>query len=193
LEWCEYKIWYGEKADTDKLYDFRRALLPILDEHEIEDFLVLNEPNFVVFRVEVDEDTMKGIKKSLEGIVEKSEDVFSRVTIDRWNPEQDARDRIIGASKRVGLKLEEGKGWMITGREPLEGKWISMEDDLEMKIREFSTFMKKVAGKFTRAHVEEMPRIIKDRWLLSVLLHLLLNSISIDQIQEKEIREFPYI
>lgn len=193
MEWREFKIWYGTKFDIDKLYDFRKSLFPILDRQEIENFLVLNEPAFMVFRIEVDENTLKDIKKSIEEVVEKSEGVFSGVTVDKWFPEQDAKDRILGAAQRAGLKLEEGKGWMITGRGPLERKWTSAEDDLEMKIKEFSVFMKKVVGKFTRAYIEEMPRIIKDRWLLSVLLHLLLNSISIDQVQENETREFPYI
>ena len=193
MEWREFNIWYGEKVNTEKLYDFRKAILPILDKHEIDNFLILNEPNFVVFRIEIDENIMKNIEKSLTEIVEKSEAVFSRVTVDRWLPEQDAKNRILGAAQRAGLKLEEGKGWMIAGREPFEKKWISTEDDLEMKINEFSIFMKKVVGKFTRAYIEEMPRFIIDRWLLSVLLHLLLNSISINQDQENEIREFPYI
>lgn len=39
----------------------------------------------------------------------------------------------------------------------------------------------------------EMPRIVMDRWLPSVLVHLLLNSISVDQIQERETRDFPYV
>ena len=193
MEWLEFRIWYGEKLDRDKLYALRKALLPILNRHKIENFLVLNEPNFVVFRVEVDEDIMNDIKKSLQSIIYQSENAFSRVTVDKWFPEQDAKNRILGAAQRAGLELEEGKGWMIKGRDSLEQRWIPAEDDLELKITEFSIFMKKVVGKFTRAYIEEMPRSIEDRWLLSVLLHLLLNSISINQIQEKEIREFPYI
>ncbi|MHC3130040.1 MAG: hypothetical protein IBV52_08215 [Candidatus Bathyarchaeota archaeon] len=63
---------------------------------------------------------------------------------------------------------------------------------MDLKKKEFAVFMTKVVGKFTRAYVKEMPRIVKDRWLLSVLLHLLLNSISVDKVQEKETREFPY-
>jgi hypothetical protein len=81
---------------------------------------------------------------------------------------------------------------MIAGREPLNNLWVPDKDDLELKIEEFSVFMTKVVGKFTRAYFQNMPRKIQDRWLLSVLIHLLLNSISLDQIQEKETRDFPY-
>ena len=192
MEWCEFRLWYGEKVNVEKLYNLRKLLLPILDEHKIEDFLVLNEPKFVLFRVEVEEETKKDIEKSLEVLVEQLESTFSRVTIEKWDPEEDARDRILEAAQRLGLKLEEGKGWMIAGREPLNRNWVPIQDNLDLKIREFAVFMTKVVGKFTRAYVKEMPRIVKDRWLLSVLLHLLLNSISVDKVQEKETREFPY-
>jgi len=137
--------------------------------------------------------TQKKIKKSLDKIVQKSQYTFSKVTVAKWDSEKDAYDRIIEASKRIGLKLEEGKGWMIPGREPLNKTFVVTGDDLNLKIEEFSTFMTKVVGKFTKAYFKEMPRRIHDRWLLSVMVHLLLNSLSYDQIQEDEVRKCPYI
>ena len=193
MVWCEFQLWYGEKISIETLYDFRRFVLTLLNKHKSEDFLVLNEPKFVLLRVEVDEETKESIEKSLKDLVERSEGAYSKIKIEKWYPEKDAKDRILGAAKRVGLKLEEGKGWMIAGREPLNRFWVPTEDNLDLKIKEFTVFMTRVVGKFTRAYVKEMPRIVKDRWLLSVLLHLLLNSISVDQIQEKDTRDFPYV
>ena len=71
--------------------------------------------------------------------------------------------------------------------------WIPAPDDLDLKTKEFAIFMTRVVGKFTRAYVEQMPRKVDDRWLFSVLIHLLLNSITVDQLQENETREFPYV
>lgn len=193
MGWCEFQIWYGKKVDMEELYNLRKLLLPILDEHKIVDFLVLSEPEYVVFRVKIDEEIKKKIETSLNDIVKQSSGVFSKVTIEKWDPEKDSRGRILKAAKKLGLKLEEGKGWMIAGREPLNQLWVPAQDDLDQKTKEFATFMTKVAGKFTRACVEQMPRRVKDRWLLSVLLHLLLNSIAVDTVQEKETREFPYV
>jgi len=196
LEWYEFQLIYGKKIEAKKLYDLRKFLLSILDEHKIDDFLVLNEPRYVVFRVEVDEKTKGSLHGKLKGLVKQSEDAFADVKIDKWNPEDDAKGRILKVAKDLSLHargIPEGKGWMIAGREPLNHLWVPVEDDLELKIKEFSTFMTKVVGKFTRAYIENMPRKIHDRWLFSVLLHLLLNSISIDQIQEKETRDFPYL
>jgi hypothetical protein len=193
LEWCEFRLWYGEGCTPEKLYDLRKQVLPILDKYGIDGFLILNEPEFVLIRIKVHGETEKSIEETLTKLIEQSDRAFSRVTVEKWDPEQDARARILGAASRLGLTLEEGKGWMIIGREPLNRNWAPIEDDLPIKTKEFATFMTNVAGKFTRAYVQEMPRVVKDRWLLSVLFHLLLNSISVDQIQEKETREFPYV
>jgi hypothetical protein len=186
-------MWYGEKVSREALYDLRRKVLPILDSHKIGDFLVLNEPKYVLLRVNIGEDVKRTIEESLNRLVRESQDAFSRVTVDTWNPETDARDRIFGAAQRLGLRLQDGKGWKIVGREPLNRQWVPMPDDLESKIAEFSNFMTKVVGKFTRAYVEHMSGRMEDRWLLSVMLHLLLNSISLNQFEENEAREFSYV
>ena len=193
MSWTEFQVVYGTKIDFKKLYDFRKFVLPILDEYKINDFLVLSEQTCVLLRVEVDEATKENIKKKLMAMIVTSENGFSDVKVGEWNPEKDARDRILKVAKDLGLILEEGKGWMVAGREPLNKNWVLAEDDLELKVTEFSKFMTRVVGKFTRAYFENMPRMVQDRWLFSVLLHLLLNSVSFDQIQEKETRDFPYL
>ena len=193
MDWCEYGLWYGGGVNPEKLYHLRKLLFPILDEHKIENFLILNEPERVIFRIKINDETKDIIQKNLQKIIKQSEDAFSRITIEKWNPEEDARKRIMDAAQKLGLKLKDGQGWMISGLEPLKKHWILNEDNLDLKIKEFSTFMTKVVGKFTKAYVQEMPRLVQDRWLLSVLIHLLLNSISVDQIQENESRAFLYV
>jgi hypothetical protein len=193
--WCEFQLVYGKKLNHQKLYDLRKALLSILDEHKIEDFLVLNEPNCVLFRVEVDEKTKESIHGKLKNLAKQSQDAFADAQIGEWNPRDDAKNRILKVAKDLSLQVRgipEGQGWMIAGREPLNNLWVPDKDDLELKIEEFSVFMTRVVGKFTKAYFQNMPRKIQDRWLLSVLIHLLLNSICLDQIQEKETRDFPY-
>ena len=53
--------------------------------------------------------------------------------------------------------------------------------------------MTRVLGVFTERYLLEMPFRVEDRWLMSVFLHLMLDSISVWHLEEKEIREFPFI
>lgn len=178
----------------DRCYSFKRKLLPILDEHNAEDFLILDEGRFFLLRVELDPKTARTLREAFDRLVDESSD-FDKVTVESWSPEEDARTRILGARERavqMGVSLEdipEG-GWRIETR--YRGQWIAEPDDLNMKIEKFSRFMSKVVGKFTRAYLEELPQRVDDRWLLSVFIHLLLHSIS-EQRFERQTREFPWI
>jgi len=193
MEWHQFKLWYGDSPGPEKLYTFRKSLFPILEQHAIENFLVLNEPEALYFRIETKFGNLKEIEEKLNTLVSQSGKLFSKVTHEKWSPEEDARARILAAAQRLGLRVEEGKGWKIVGRDPLNHLWIPTVDELDLKTNEFATFMSSVLGKFTRTYVEQMPRYVDDRWLLSVLVHLILDSISINQFQEQDVREFPFV
>lgn len=193
-EWSEFRLWFDDNKKTaDDMFAFKQKhILTILEKYEIEDFLVLDEPEFVLLRVNVDSECSKQIRSDLEKAI-KTGPLFSKVTVERWSPVEDARDRILSAKERAGLLLEIPQGgWMIKGKNS-DGQWGAMPEDLEKQAAAFSIFMSKVAGKFTRAYLQEMPYRVEDRWLMSVFVHLLLDSISTWQQEEKEIREFPYI
>ena len=59
------------------------------------------------------------------------------------------------------------------------------------KSEMFAKLMTKVLSRFTREFLREIPEYIEDRWLMSLFIHLLLNSISI--WHETEVRMFPYV
>jgi hypothetical protein len=136
----------------------------------------------------------------------KVEPIISKVTLDGWSPIEDAKKRILEARKRAeklsqipevpmeiqGLEEIPLGGWMIIGKTP-NGKWKAEAEKLDKQIEAFSVFMTKVVGKFTKAYIKEMPYRVEDRWLMSVFMHLLLDSISTWKPEEKEIREFPYV
>lgn len=178
----------------DRFYCFKRGLLPILDEYDIENFLILDEGRFFLLRVDLEAEMGETLREDFDRLVDESVD-FDKVTVESWSPEEDARTRILGARERavqMGISFEdipEG-GWKIETR--YRGQWIVGPDDLNMKIEKFSRFMSKVVGKFTRAYLEELSERVDDRWLLSVFIHLLLHSIS-EQRFEKQTREFPWI
>ena len=81
---------------------------------------------------------------------------------------------------------------MIKGKAK-DGTWIVASEKLDKQVTAFSSFMCRVVGKFTKAYLKEMPYRVEDRWLMSVFLHLILDSISVWQKDENECREYPYI
>ena len=114
--------------------------------------------------------------------------------VENWSPEDDARNRIISAARQLGVQLQNGKGWRIAGRDPLNRLWVHAADgQLDTKTQEFAIFMTRVLGQFTKAYLRQMPRRTDDRWLLSVMMHLVMNSISVNNYEEDEARSFPYV
>jgi hypothetical protein len=201
--WQQFNFYLSENALRlypnseyfDKLFHFKKSLLPILDKYCVEDFLILDEGKYFLLRVEVSDETANKMKEDFDGLVYGNSD-FDKVVPTTWEPENDARTRILGARERAiqGLRISfegipEG-GWKIETW--CEGRWIAKPDDLSLKTEKFAKFMSKVVGKFTRAYLEEIPERVDDRWLLSVFIHLFLHSVS-EQRFERETRAFPWI
>lgn len=223
-KWYELRTWGSDELSTlikenpikacEILYIFKREiLLPIIEKHDIQDFLILDEflgeDRFILLRVNVDEETVKQIKNNIDNIMKQSrfKRYFTDVKYKDWFPEKDANERILGARERAiksGISFEGVSeiGWKVTGIKGYKFglglgecyvsiNWAVAPDDIKRKIEVFSLFMTKVVGQFTKAFLSEFPEYIDDRWLLSLFVHLLLNSISM--WQENEIRQFPVI
>jgi|GEM_PF-5334599 len=190
-EWHEFRLWWGINPNQDDVFAFKQKhVLPILEEYGVEDFLMLDEPKFVLLRIDVNSKSAKQIYSDIEKAIQ-SEPLFSKVTVESWSPTEDARNRILTAKEKMKILADIPGGWMIKGKDS-DGKWVAMPEDLDKQVAAFSIFMSKVAGKFTKAYLKEMPYRVEDRWLMSVFIHLLLDSISTWKPEEKEIREFCY-
>lgn len=201
--WLELQIRYSDEfmnsPDWQILYKFKRnCLLPILEKHSITDFLTLDEPKFVLFRAEVDENTLTKIRGDIQDYINEDPN-FSNINVVDWSPEKDARDRILGAKQRAlegGVFFPGGVpegGWKIVGRGRINKNWVAGPDDLERKVEEFARFMTKVTGRFTRVYLKEIEEGVDDPWMLSVFTHLILDSVSVWQNLEKMARDFPSI
>jgi hypothetical protein len=186
---------YPSSEYFDRLFHFKKSLLPILDKYCVKDFLILDEGKYFLLRVEASDETASKMKEDFDNLIHGNSD-FEKVVATTWQPENDARWRILEARQRaidelhISFKDVHEEGWKIETRR--EGLWIAKSDDLNTKTEKFAKFMSKVVGKFTRAYLEEMPERVDDRWLLSVFIHLLLHSVS-EQRFEKETRAFLWI
>lgn len=192
-EWHEFRLWYAINPNPSDIFAFKKAhLLPMLERYGVEDFLMLDEPEFVLLRIDINGESAKRIYCDLEKTT-RPEPLFSKVTVESWSPTEDARNRILTARQRAKIPagIPQG-GWRITGKTP-DGKWGAAPEDLDKQIAAFSIFISKVVGKFTKAYLKQMPYRVEDRWLMSVFLHLILDSISTWQKEEEESRDFPYV
>jgi len=191
-DWCELRFWYADLPQPPILYEFKcDVLLPILQEYGIHGFLVLDEPEFLLLRIETDTQTSDAIKARFEQILPPH---FSKVTVNPWSPTDDARNRILSAKRKLrGLPLpDDDSGWKVQGKNA-DNRWIVSPQDIDGQVDAFARFMTRVLGVFTERYLLEMPFRVEDRWLMSVFLHLMLDSISVGHSEEKEIREFPFI
>lgn len=190
-EWNELRFWYSSDVTSEELYTFKRdVMLPALEEHAIDQFLCLDQAAFMLLRFYSTEEVFETIVKQLERKLPKQ---FSDITRESWTPEGDARERIQAAKQFLSADdyIMAKEGWKILGRK--DNEWLVAVEDLDKQVEAFSTFMSDVLGKFTRSYIEKMPYRVEDRWLLSVFVHLMLDSISVWQEMEAEVREFPYV
>jgi len=172
--WYEFQLRWkdGYRYNPDEDFAFKKtALVPLLDRLGVKYAFILDEPEYVLTRLEPESEGAKAeilaeLKKAVQGSTP-----FSTVTVDRWVPEDDARKRIVEALGRLGqvIKIPEqfkGPGWWIRGDFPtntVAGSLELGEQDIDQKIAEDAAFMAKVVGEFTLAYLRNMPRRIEDR------------------------------
>ncbi len=128
--------------------------------------------------------------------------------IEKYEKFKDEDDKFKVKSEELGRPLEakvrakdrfpdivfpDGEsGWQVEGKDA-QGRWVVSPDDLDKEIATFSAFMTGVVGKFTEAFLAEVPERVSNRWLMSVLVHLMLNSVTTMHSEEPGIREFPAV
>jgi len=191
-EWYEFRFWYAGQPSASSLYQYKREiLLPALRAHRLEHFLMLDEPEFMLLRTPPEGWLPNSLTASLESTLAPN---FSKITVETWSATEDARNRIQSAKHRLpdNLLPDNESGWEVRGRND-QGQWLVSPADLDSEIEAFAKFMTRVTGKFTETYISEMPSRIENRWLMSLFIHLMLDSISVSQPEEQEIREFPYI
>jgi len=110
------------------LYSIKREIfLMVLDNHGIEEFVILDEisEGFILLRVNVAKDKAELIMKEImDHIRSRTQDEYYKYfdfmkepKIVEWAPEDDARNRIMSAARRIGLQLPHGKAWKVVGME----------------------------------------------------------------------------
>jgi hypothetical protein len=79
-KWSELRVSYLDEFKSKGiqgwriLYGFKRdVLLPILERHKIRDFLLLDEPECVLLRINVQQEKILDIKSEIQNSIQQSQ------------------------------------------------------------------------------------------------------------------------
>jgi len=186
------KVWPKDNYDL-----IRSSLLPIINQIDLEEFLILNyfqpgREDLIRFRVPAETQILQIVKEHLDNL--KIKGIIHDYEEEVWEPAKDASNRINSAKAKLeqGFKTRiETTGWQIVGK--TNSQWMISSIDYGKKLSDFNTILTRVVGRCTKAFIEELGERPIDRWLMSLFIHLLLNSICCSKVEEREIRDFPYV
>lgn len=188
--WYEFKLFFSDASKSRNWprenYDFIRShIIPAIVRIDIPNFQILNyfnpskDEDFIRFRVEASRATIKKVDGEIGRL--KQEGLIRSFSKESYNPRQDAERRI----ESVRQKLEAwwgkpvGKNWKIVG--VTDNKLAVDESDTTAyakKLEAFETFLGRILGKWTKLFVEEVDIKPEDKWLVSLFVHLMINSIA---------------
>jgi hypothetical protein len=127
---------------------------------------------FLLFRFFADENTTGQIRNALSSVQDQGRiDAFSDPT--NYDPHADAQ-------ARFGLESTQRK-MSVLFRNP------------DQNVAQFETILKTTVAKCVEKFLEDFPEPPQDIWLMSVFLHLFLNSLGYDSFKEGAIRGFPFM
>ena len=79
------------------------------------------------------------------------------------------------------------------GVESLQKKFSQIFDDPNLNVKRFEMMLSRTVKNCVEKFIEDFQEPPRDIWLMSVFLHLFLNSLGFNHFQEKAIRGFPYM
>lgn len=189
--WTQFKLIVTNPASyTEHFGLIKEELIPFVEENSLS-FWVTNYYNaaedFILFRVKLLESQKEGVQNFLDAL--KRRNLIADWQESSWDPSIDAQTRIANL-KRFNF---DPKANRITD---LNGKNISTcpDHNIEERQRQLTSLFEAL-GECTRAiyrHLENKPQ---DLWIMSVFIHLLLNSIDYSgpdpSSEEYRIRKIP--
>jgi len=194
--WKEFRLHLSEPPrQTDHFVFIKSNLVPHINQQGFDKFLILNyfgtEQDMIRFRVKTDNTGFAKVRSFLNSLVTNHSIV--RFEEEDWNPRTDASDRIDGARKRVEqliLGHEIYREWIVKGKNA-QNMWFIPKGNYNRKLDQLTSIFADVVGKCTKAFYDALDEKPDDIWMISILIHLFLNSIDVSLQDERLVREFP--
>jgi hypothetical protein len=181
------------EAESERKFNLVRSLiLPAIEEFRIEEYHFFNYleqvgdniESYMRLRVYTNDEHINKIITRLEEFKRKGKVHDFKQT--DYSPKEDAKER---ATKGAPQRLRD----LVLPDILKAGRWVVKPEEPEEKIKSFEKVLRKVVGKCAVAFIREFDKKPKDAWLMSVFVHLLLNSLGYSLEEERKIRQFPAI
>lgn len=188
--WHEFKLFFSDASESRNWrrenYDFIRShIIPTITKIDIPNFQILNYFNpsqgedFIRFRVEASPATIMRVDDEIGRL--KQQGLIRSFSKESYNPRQDAERRV--ECVRQKLEARWGKpvstNWKIVG---LRDNNLAVDESdttaYAKKLEAFEAFLGRILGKWTKLFFEEIDIKPDDKWLVSLFIHLLINSIA---------------
>ena len=189
--WKEFKLIITDPPRYSGHFGLiKNKLIPFV-ERNLFSFWITNYHNahdYMLFRVKCLESQLEDIREFLDSL--KMEGAIVNWQETNWSPSDDARARIEGLRR---LRNFDPNAYAIVGFS--NGEIIVMEDANVQERHKQLTALFESLGECTKAIYKHLDNKPKDLWIISVFVHLLLNSLDFSgpgpQSEEDMIRKIP--
>jgi len=180
----EISVWKAYKLDipteAEKFELIKTHLICYVDSRNLRFWVTWyyseGDPNpRLCLRVYLTSDEQEGLEEYLDSLVQ-NQILLHRADPEPWNPENDARVRLT----RLWEQWEQRRGKTV----PLYGNKVILRDQIldfpasrEERIEELGALFGAV-GEATKAFYNALPRLPKDPLIMSITIHILLNSLT---------------
>lgn len=184
MEWLEFTLeWPPTEHEIGQEF-FRRTkeiVIPSLQKAGIAKFMITHywdrtRPNGETkVRIEVDSAQTGLVSKMLDQL--KNEEHIDEAILEEYDPRIDAENRLKGVRTKLGTS-DTGTWSLPESRIELPKTFESWEDILDVeKMDQLTCLFGGGVGRCTEAIVDVLEHQPESPWVVSVLLHLILNSL----------------
>lgn len=201
--WWEYRIVFVKAPIVNWQqvhYKFiKDRLIPLIDRISVRNFHILNyydAEDYIRFRVEANHSLQEKIRIEMDEF--KKTGIIIDFEINSYSPRQDAERRFESVRKLLNTPqgAKYNKNWKITGIE--NERPVVEQSDInayDKKLVAYENYLARILGKWTKLFFEEIEIKPDDLWLVSVFVHLIINSLVYSgpgfNTEEHRIRNIP--
>lgn len=189
--WKEFRLTITDPPSYKGHFELiKNHLIPFIEKIGVR-FWVTNyfdqTRDYILLRVEVNKNELKLTEDFLKEL--ENQKIIVRYDPPKdWNPKNDARNRIISASRELGLPSDIA--FKIQGPYLLNQK-IALEE----RVDQLGLIFSEAVGSCTKVLYKTLKSKPTDPWMMSLFIHLILNSIDINgptpPCEETNIRYMP--